>query len=185
MSDERQTGPRGRTSGSKAGGAPRRKRGFERASGLLQSRIREAGEARGFAVSRLLTHWAEIVGADIAAIARPVNVSYARGGFGATLTVLTTGANAPMLEMQKERLKEQVNACYGYSAISRVRVTQTAPTGFAEGQVAFAAAPKAERRPDPALRHAAEAVVAPVADETLRAALAALGENVLSRQKEK
>lgn len=177
MSKERQTGSPGK--------AARRRRGFEQASGLLSTRIREAGEARGFAVSRLLTHWAEIVGSDIAAIARPVNVSYARGGFGATLTVLTTGAQAPMLEMQKDRLRERVNTCYGYSAISRVRITQTAPTGFADGQVAFDPAPRVRAAPDPACRRAAEAAVAPVADEALRRALAALGENVLSRQKDK
>lgn len=181
MSNERQTGP----AAGGPGKASRRKRGFERASGLLSARIREAGEKRGFAVSRLLTHWDEIVGPDIASVARPVNVSYARGGFGATLTVLTTGAQAPMLEMQKDRLRERVNACYGYAAISRVRITQTAPTGFADGQVAFAHAPRAERRPDPELRRAAEAAVAPVADDALRRALAALGENVLSRQKDK
>ena len=39
----------------------RRGRGFEPASGLLKDRIRAAGESRGFAVSRLLTHWAEVV----------------------------------------------------------------------------------------------------------------------------
>ena len=67
-------------------------------------------------MTRLLTHWEEAVGQDIAAIARPVNIGYGRGSFGATLTVLTTGAQAPMLEMQKEQLREKVNAVYGYNA---------------------------------------------------------------------
>ncbi|WP_172300349.1 DUF721 domain-containing protein [Pseudoruegeria sp. HB172150] len=164
--------------------APRRLRGFERASGLLSTRIREAGEKRGFAISRVLTHWGEIVGEDTAAIALPVNVSYARGGFGATLTVLTTGANAPMLEMQKERMRERVNACYGYSAISRIRITQTAPTGFAEGQAQFAPAPKAEHVSDPEIAREAQEAARPVADEGLRQALEALGENVLSRHRQ-
>ena len=83
-------------------------KGFARTSSLLQGRIRKAGETRGFAVTRLLTHWAEIVGEDTAQIARPVDVKYGRQGFGATLTLLTTGAQAPMLEMQKERLRETV-----------------------------------------------------------------------------
>ncbi len=80
-------------------------KGFKLTATLLTDRIRLAGETRGFAVSRVLTGWPEIVGDDIAAIARPVNVSYGRGGFGATLTVLTTGAQAPMLEMQMEQLR--------------------------------------------------------------------------------
>ena len=69
-------------------------RGFKRASSLMQGQIRHAGEQRGFAVSRLLTHWAEIVGEDTARIARPVKVGYGKRGFGATLTVLTTVTSA-------------------------------------------------------------------------------------------
>ena len=160
-------------------------RGFTRTSSLLQKRIRRASESRGFAESRVLTHWAEIVGTDLAAIARPVNVSYGRQGLGASLTVLTTGAQAPMLEMQKEKLREKVNAVYGYNAISRVRITQTAPTGFAEGQVSFDhGAPAAKPTPpDPAVRARAEQMAAPVGDTSLRSALEALGQNILSKPK--
>ena len=42
-----------------------------------------------------------------------------------------------MLEMEKEHLREKVNAVYGYNAIARIRITQTASTGFAEGQADF------------------------------------------------
>jgi len=162
-------------------------RGFKRTATLLNEQIRKAGESRGFAVSRLLTHWAEIVGADIAAIARPVNVGYGRGGFGATLTVLTTGAQAPMLEMQKERLREKVNAVYGYNAISKVRITQTAPTGFAEGQVQFDYAPKEQKQITPDQQDVAQAAEAAtgVESDALREALERLGCNVLSKQKTK
>ena len=158
-------------------------RGFSRAATLMQGRIRKASEDRGFAVTRLLTHWAEVVGDATAQIATPVNVSYGKGGIGATLTLLTTGAQAPMLDMQKEQIRDKVNACYGYRAISRVRVTQTAPTGFAEGRVAFAPAPKEKKTPDPAMTSAAEKLSEGVENENLRAALTALGANVLTRQK--
>jgi len=160
-------------------------RGFERTASLLTTRIRKAGEARGFAVSRLLTHWEEVVGPEIAAIARPVEVSYGRsGGFGATLVLLTTGAQAPMLEMQKERIREKVNATYGYAAISRVRITQTAPTGFAEGQAQFTrASPPAPVQPDPEIAARAHQTTAGVHDENLRTALESLAQNVLSRRK--
>jgi hypothetical protein len=161
----------------------RRKRGFERTSALLAERIRTAGESRGFAVARLLTHWAEIVGEDTARQARPVEVKYGRQGFGATLTLLTTGAMAPMLEMQKEKIREKVNACYGYSAISRIRLTQTAPTGFAEGQAQFTPAPKRHPAPSPEAQKEARDLADGVGDEGLRAALEALGQNVLSRRK--
>ena len=158
-------------------------KGFERASKLVAGRVRSAGESRGFAVSRLLTHWAEIVGPDIAAAARPVEVSYGRG-FGATLTVLTSGANAPMLEMQKEAIRERVNACYGYSAIQKVRLTQTAATGFADGRASFETRPREEEWQEPAVPDEVSKAASGVGDNDLRFALERLGANVLSRYKQ-
>ncbi len=162
---------------------PATTRGFARAATLLQSRIRRAGEARGFAVSRLLTRWEEIAGADMAAVARPVKVSYAQGGFGATLTLLTTGAHAPVLEMQKERLRARVNAAYGYNAIARLRITQTAPEGFAEAQAGYTAPARRAPAPDPRTEREAQSLAAPVADEGLREALETLARNVLARER--
>ncbi|KPP86575.1 MAG: hypothetical protein HLUCCO07_07325 [Rhodobacteraceae bacterium HLUCCO07] len=136
-------------------------------------------------MSRILTHWAEIAGEEVAAISRPVEVSYGRGGFGATLSLLTTGAQAPLLEMQKEQIRERVNAAYGYNAIARVRVTQTHATGFSEGQVSFEHRPKptSPATADPALTRAAAATACGVTDPGLRQALEALAQNVLSRSK--
>ncbi len=158
-------------------------RGFARTSSLLQSRIRSASEGRGFAQSRVLTHWAEIVGPQIAQTTRPVSITYARNGLGATLTLLTTGAMAPMVEMQKEQIREKVNACYGYRAIQKVRITQTAPTGFHDGRAAFEDAPKAETKPDPQAQEDARTLASDVASDDLRLALARLGEHVLSKRK--
>lgn len=158
--------------------------GFKRTASLLESRIRRAGETRGFAVTRLLTHWEEVAGADMAAMARPVDVKYGRQGFGATLTLLTDGARAPLVEMQKEQLRQKVNAAYGYNAISRIRVTQTAATGFAEGQVAFDRRKKPqEQTPDPAMLAQARDTAEGVGDDSLRNALEALARNVLSKHK--
>ncbi|MBP9181495.1 MAG: DUF721 domain-containing protein [Fuscovulum sp.] len=161
----------------------RRMRGFEPAFGLMAREVRAAGESRGFAVAKLLTHWDEVAGPDLAAVTRPVKVGYGREGLGATLTLLVRGAAAPVVEMQKERLRERVNAVYGYNAISRIVLTQTAPTGFAEGQAQFAPAPKAAPAEDPALRAAARETAQGVADEGLRDALERLAQNILTRRK--
>ena len=109
-----------------------------------------------------------------------------RGGMGATLTLLTTGAQAPMLEMQKDQLRERVNAVYGYNAIARIRITQTAATGFEDGQVVFDHRPKdtGPKQPEPEATAAAGRVVAPVEDETLRAALERLGAHILTKEKQ-
>ncbi len=158
-------------------------KGFTRASQLLATRIRVAGESRGFAVSRLLTHWEEVVGEALARVAQPAGITYGREGLGATLTLLVPGPHAPMVEMQKDRIREKVNACYGYRAIARVRITQTAPQGFAEAQAAFGAAPATAAAPPPEVAAKAEEVAADVENTELRLALAALAANVLSRNR--
>lgn len=168
--------------------AKRRSRGFQPSGGLIQAQLRQAGGARGFAVTRLLTHWAEVVGEDIAAMARPVKVGYGRQGFGATLTVLTTGPHAPVLEMQKDRIRDRVNACYGYAAVSIVRITQTAPSGFSEGEVTFSTRPTAPPDaggsvPSPETCSKAAGLAGSVGDTDLRQALETLARNVLSRRK--
>lgn len=157
----------------------RYRKGFQQTGALLSTRIRTAGESRGFAVSKLLTRWVEVAGPDLAPLCQPVKVGYGRSGIGATLTVLAKGAHAPLVEMQKEKLRSRVNSCYGYNAISRVLITQTAPgVGFAEGQAAFQGKPKAVA-PETIAKAAREA--APVKDDSLRAALEALGQNVLAK----
>ena len=125
------------------------------------------------------------MGADIAAITRPVEVSYGRGGMGATLSILTTGAHAPMIEMQKEVIRTKVNAVYGYNAIARVRITQTAPIGFTEGQVEFQAKPKSKPMLSPAVQQKAHETARTVTDQNLRRALEELGRNVLTKNQTK
>lgn len=164
----------------------RKARGFKRASTLMNQRIKTAAQSRGFAVSRLLTHWEEIAGKELAAISRPVEVSYGKGGFGATLCLLTTGANAPVLEMQKGKLRERVNATYGYNAISAIRVTQTHATGFAEGRVDFEhrKPDTTKDAPDPNVLVEARACAEGVQDEGLKGALEALARNVLTKHED-
>ena len=153
-----------------------------RVSTLVDRDIKRMGEKRGFSETRLLTHWAEIAGADTATICRPVKVGFPRGGFGAVLTLLTTGAQAPMLQMRLPQIIERVNACYGYRAISRIDITQTAPTGFAEGQAEFAPKPKPRVQPSEQARTLAREHAQGVGDEGLRRSLEQLAANIISKQ---
>lgn len=160
------------------------RKGFTAMSGLIGKQVNRAGETRGFAVMRLLTHWQEIVGPDLSKMAHPVNVSYSRDGFGATLTVLCKGAAAPMVQAQLPQIRDRVNSCYGYSAISRVRITQTAPIGFKEGQMTFNAGPEApEKVISEEVKTAASELAVDVENEGLKSAIEAMAQNVLSRKK--
>ena len=161
--------------------AEHRMRGFEPAFGLMKEAVRSAGETRGFAVARLLTHWAEVAGEEMARKTRPVKIGYGKGGMGATLTLLVKAAEAPMVQMSLPVLKERVNAVYGYNAIHHIHLTQTAATGFAEGQAEFTPAPRPAKAPDPAMQAKAQAVAEGVADPGLRSALEQLAQNILTR----
>ncbi|MBL9054461.1 MAG: DUF721 domain-containing protein [Tabrizicola sp.] len=161
--------------------AEHRRRGFEPAFGLIKDPLRQVGETRGFAATRLLTHWAEVAGPELATKTRPVKVSYGREGLGATLTLLVRAAEAPIVQMQLPALKERVNAAYGYAAVSHIHLTQTSSTGFAEGQADFSPAPKPSVRPDPALQARAREQADGVADPVLRSALEQLAQNILTR----
>ena len=163
-------------------GLRRRMRGFETAAALVATPVRAVGETRGFAVARLLTNWAEVVGPELAQSTRPVRISHGRG-FGATLTLLVQGAHAPLIEMQKDRIREKVNACYGFNAVSRITLTQTAPTGFAEGQASFDHGPKEPRRrpPSPEACRQAEAIAGGFQDPVLSAAIRQMALNTMSK----
>jgi hypothetical protein len=169
---------------SRAAAAPRG-RGFRHAARLVEESVRAAGGKRGFAAARLLTHWDEVVGPETARLARPLRLNWGRGnrgsGLGATLTLATAGASAPLVQMLAPQILQRVNAALGYAAVARITLVQTAEAvgamahagGFAEPQAGFAPSPR--RMPDP------PAEVGGVRDPALRAALEALGRNVLSR----
>lgn len=172
---------------------PRRAGGFRHAARLVEDRVRRAGEARGFAAARLLTHWDEIVGPEAAALARPLKLSWARGkrarGLGATLTLAVPGAAAPMVQMLVPRIRERVNASLGFAAVARIALAPDAAApqpprgadGFAEPAVGFDPAPSGPAA-DPQLQARAAAVAEGVQDPALRAALESLARNVLTRR---
>jgi hypothetical protein len=173
--------------------APRRFR-FEPAGGLVSRQVRKAGETRGFAVARVLTHWAEVAGPDLARLCRPQRISYAKGGFGATLVVEAPGAAAPLVSMRLDALRERINAVYGYAAIARIQLVQggsaaSAPPGLAEAQTPFSGAPplRSDNLAPPSSARLAQAqavlntLTDGVADPGLRAALDRLALNILGR----
>lgn len=158
-------------------------RGFEPVASLTERTIRDIAGQRGFAVARLLTHWPDIVGEDVAKLCKPIKMSH-RQKIGATLVLLTSGPYAPMIEMQLPAIREKVNACFGYNAVSRITITQTAATGFADGRADFGPATAlAASRPPPRpeiIRQARQAVTE-ISDPKFRASLENLASQILSR----
>ena len=160
----------------------RRKKSVSSVSSFLEDQLGKAGEKRGFAVMRLLTHWREIVGEEISQITKPVKVGYNRDGLGATLTILCLGANAPILQTMLPQIKEKVNSCYGYSAISKVRITQTDsvalfPVSTDESKSNFSL-----QDLNPVIAEASKSITNDVESDQLRLALQKLGQSILKKQ---
>lgn len=148
-------------------------KGFGHTGQFIRSRVEKASEKRGFSQIRLLTHWEEIVGPDLAALCSPRRVSYSASGFGATLSVACVSAAAPMLEMQKPMLVARVNSAYGYHAIARIKLLHEAR-----------ALPEKERvpaQPLPELPEDLGASLTVVKNDDLRLALERLGRHIGSR----
>ena len=155
-------------------------RGFIQTGGLLKAKIRAATETRGFAETRLLTNWKDIAGPTTATICRPVKVSYRKQGLGATLTLLTTGANAPVLQMQLPKILSKVNSTYGYNAINKIKITQTSPTDF-EDTFKNPESKNIKKVLSEKQIINVETSVKNVSDNNLKDALSRLGKNIIIR----
>lgn len=162
--------------------ASRRNRGFEPAAKLVMAQIKSPAERRGFAEARLITQWREIMGPEFADIARPVKLSHGRDGFGATLVLLTSGAHAPILEMRKEDIRTKVNAAYGYNAVSKISLTQTAGQSLARDFIAPRPRPELPQEAIEIVNAKAKAAAAHITDEGLRDALERLAQRVIRKQ---
>src|SRR4051812_43707735 len=89
---------------------------------LLDRLTRPALGKRGFAASAIIARWPEIVGADLARFAIPLQVKFPRGrNAGATLLLrVSNSAAATMLTHKSPVIVARVNRFFGYEAVSRI-----------------------------------------------------------------
>ena len=139
---------------------------------LLSDVFSDAYAKQGFAARELVTRWAEIAGADVAAYSEPLKMQWPRPVEGqqqepATLVLKVEGPMALEIQHKSNLILERVNRFFGWSAVGRLALRQ-APLSRKDR-------PKPPDPPDPkAVAQVAESLSA-VEDEQLRAALARLG----------
>lgn len=139
---------------------------------LLSDVFSDAYAKQGFAARELVTRWAEIAGADVAAHSEPLKIQWPRPVEGqpqepATLVLKVEGPMALEIQHKSSLILERVNRFFGWSAVGRLALRQ-APLSRKNR-------PKPPDPPDPkAVAKVAESLSA-VEDEQLRAALARLG----------
>lgn len=144
-------------------------------SALLGSAINDAFAKQGFASRELVTRWAEIVGANVAAHSEPLKIQWPRPVENqptepATLVLRVEGPMALEIQHTSDVILERVNRFLGWKAVGRIALRQ-AP-------LSRRPAPKPRRKPDAAEVARIEAGLTTVEDSDLRAALARLGASI-------
>jgi hypothetical protein len=94
---------------------------------LLNSCISTAFARQGFAAREIVTHWPEIVGDEIAAVAEPIRMQWPRnpeGAAPATLVLRVEGPAAIEVQHQSSLVIERVNRFFGWQAIDRLAFRQ-------------------------------------------------------------
>jgi hypothetical protein len=104
----------------------------------------------GFASAGLLTDWAAIAGADLAACTRPERLRWPRHAredrgppLGATLVLRVEGARALEVQFRAAQIVARINAYFGYAAIAALRLVQGPVGGPVEEPSRPVAAPAA------------------------------------------
>jgi hypothetical protein len=136
---------------------------------------------QGFASAELVTRWAEIAGAEIAAHSEPIKIQWpraapslpsARGGSSewgqspGTLVLRVEGPAAIEIQHLAQLICERVNRFLGWRAVERITLRQAPLRRSTRSPAPAADAAAAER---------IAATMPEIADEDLRAALARLG----------
>jgi hypothetical protein len=126
---------------------------------------------QGFASSEIVTHWDDIVGPEVAAVAEPIRMRWMRSRGGdeqapATLVLRVEGPAALEIQHLASVIIERVNCHVGWCAV---------------GAIALQQAPLMRRRDKPQRRsideNLAQSIAAQtgIADDRLRAAIGRLG----------
>ena len=142
---------------------------------LLGDVFSDAYAKQGFAARELVTRWAEIAGAEIAAHSEPLKIQWPRPVEGqpqepATLVLRVEGPMALEIQHASDVILQRVNRFFGWSAVGRLALRQ-APLARRDR-------PKAAPKPDAAeVAKMAESLTS-VEDEELRSALARLGASI-------
>jgi hypothetical protein len=142
---------------------------------LLGDVFSDAYAKQGFAARELVTRWAEIAGAEVAAHSEPLKIQWPRPVEGqpqepATLVLRVEGPMALEIQHSSDVILQRVNRFFGWSAVGRLALRQ-APLSRRNR-------PPVPRAPDAQSVAKVAETLSSVEDEALRTALARLGASI-------
>lgn len=129
-------------------------------------------------LGRLVTQWADIVGADLAAKTQPVATRYYKTGNKSSkpsisLDIAATSAEATTLMYRKDLILERINQMFGQGWISAIRFVPATP------RPRPGKARKITKTLTEAQKSCLSDVLGPMADDDLKTRLQSLGTAIL------
>ena len=97
---------------------------MKRLSTFVDDMVEPSARKRGFALSRLVAHWGEVVG-EMAAWCKPVELSLGKDNRNGTLKLSIASGRGPQAQQMTPTIIDRVNASFGYAAIARITFVQT------------------------------------------------------------
>ena len=138
---------------------------------------KDAFRKRGFAESRLLMEWSNIVGHELGRITAPHAIDHARGEqTGGTLTLHVESAHALEMQHREPEMLERIATYFGYRAVTRIKLIQVSRlSGPPPRPVTFAPLSESSRQ-------SLDALLREVEDAELKQALQSLGNVALAKR---
>lgn len=91
---------------------------------LIAKSLDPMARKRGLARAELIAWWPDIVGAAYAGRTAPERIRWARDGRAATLVVRCDPSLALQFAHETARVRERLNAYFGYPAVGAVKIVQ-------------------------------------------------------------
>ena len=91
---------------------------------MIEPMVAPSARERGFAINRLISHWRDTVG-DLSEWCRPADIHFPRGNRNnGTLKLKIASGRGPQAQAMTQHIINEVNAAFGYQAISRIILVQ-------------------------------------------------------------
>ena len=98
---------------------------MRRLSTMIEPMVAPSARERGFAISRIISHWQDTVG-DLSDWCRPTNIQFPRGSRNnGTLKLQIASGRGPQAQAMTQQIIDAVNASFGYRAIVRITIVQS------------------------------------------------------------
>ena len=98
---------------------------MRRLSTMIGPMVATSARERGFAISRIISHWNDIVG-SLSEWCRPTDIHFPRGSRNnGTLKIQIASGRGPQAQAMTKQIIDAVNASFGYRAVDRITIVQS------------------------------------------------------------